>query len=157
MAIVLAVLLYVLAFMLFYTIEPVSINLNGGKSVIEVQDIPFMPGMTVEKPFYIGNEGSQSVYYKIYFDCVSGKLADVMEVTVLNGSTVLYEGTAESLTRDSVKAVDDILLSGERRYLTVKFHLPEDATFSGGKSVDMKFEFCVDAVRTKNNPDRSFE
>lgn len=157
LAVVLAVLLYILAFMLFYTIEPVSIDLNGGNTVIEARDLPFAPGMTVEKSFYIGNEGSRAVYYRFYFDRVSGDLADLVEVTVLNGETVLYEGTAKSLTRDRVQVVDDILLSGDRRYLTLRFRLPGDAKLSEeGRSMSLEFDFCADAVQTNKNPDKSF-
>ena len=99
LTVILSVLLYILSFILFYAIEPVSIDLNGGEPVIEVRDVPYMPGMVVEKPFYIENDGSQAVYYRLYLDNVSGELADLVEVAVLNGNTVLYEGKAKELSR----------------------------------------------------------
>ena len=142
--------------MLFYTIEPVSINLNGGKPVIEDNEYLFEPGMTVEKPFYIGNEGSWDVYYKIYLNNVSGEFADLIEITILNGKTVLYEGTAQSLTRDRVSVVDDILLSGDRRHLTIRFHLPDTAEILE-ENGNLKFDFCADAVQIQNNSNKNFE
>lgn len=157
LTVILSVLLYILSFILFYAIEPVSIDLNGGEPVIEVRDVPYMPGMAVENPFYIENDGSQAVYYRFYLDNVSGELADLVEVAVLNGNTVLYEGKAKELSRDNVSAADDILLSGDRRYLSVRFRFPEDANFSEGESINLEFDFCADAVRVNKNPNRTFD
>ena len=66
----------------------ISIDLNGGKPVIEEHEYLFEPGMTVEKPFYIQNQSTWAVYYKIYFDHVEGGLADVLEITILDGDKV---------------------------------------------------------------------
>ncbi len=164
-AILLAVSLCLTTFALLYatiTVEGnyfktgiVSIDLNGGKPVITENEYLFEPGMTVEKPFYIQNESTWAVYYKIYFDNVEGGLADVLEITILDGNTVLYTGTAASLTRRQVTASDDILLIGERRNLTIRFHYPEN---SGNitQNWQLKFDLCADAVQEKNNPDKDF-
>ena len=45
----------------------IGIDLNGGKPVITADEYLFEPGMTVEKPFYIQNNGTWAVYYKLYF------------------------------------------------------------------------------------------
>ena len=49
---------------LFRTGE-IKIDLNGGKPVITEDEYLFEPGMTVEKPFYIENQGTWDVYYKL--------------------------------------------------------------------------------------------
>lgn len=134
----------------------VSIDLNGGKPVIEEHEYLFEPGMTVEKPFYIQNQSTWSVYYKIYFDNVEGGLADVLEVTVLDENKVLYQGTASSLTRQNVVAADDILLVGERQDLKIRFHYPENST-NATQNWQLKFDLCADAVQEKNNPDKDFD
>lgn len=134
----------------------VQINLNDGKPVIEEHEYLFEPGMTVEKPFYIQNESTWAVYYKIYFDNVDGGLADVLEITILDGDKILYQGTASSLTRQNVIAADDILLVGEKRNLTIRFHFPENSGNSA-QNLKLAFDLCADAVQEKNNPDKDFD
>ena len=60
----------------------VKINLNDGKPVIEEHEFLFEPGMTVKKDFFIENESTCDVFYKLYFENVQGGLADVLEITV---------------------------------------------------------------------------
>ena len=134
----------------------ISIDLNGGKPVIEEHEYLFEPGMTVEKPIYIQNQSTWAVYYKIYLDNVEGGLADVLEITVLDGDKVLYEGSARSLTRQNVIAADDILLVGEKRDLTIRFHYPESST-NVTQNWELKFDLCAEAVQEKNNPNKDFD
>ena len=165
-AIILACSLCITTYALFYatvTVEGnyfktgiVSIDLNGGKPVIEAHEYLFEPGMTVEKPFYIKNESTWAVYYKIYFDNVDGGLADVLEITILDGDKVLYEGTARTLTRQNVIAADGILLVGEKRDLTIRFHYPESSG-NATQNYQLKFDLCADAVQEKNNPNKDFD
>lgn len=134
----------------------VSINLNDGKPVIEEHELAFAPGMTVQKEFFIENNSTGSVYYKIYFDNVEGGLADVLEITVADGDQILYRGTARELSRQGVQAAADELAIGERRALTVAFVFPEHAGNMAQNQI-LKFDLCADAVQTKNNPDRLFD
>lgn len=140
---------------LFHTGE-VRINLNNGEPVIQEHEFLFEPGMTVEKSFFIENESTWDVYYKIYFDNVSGGLADVLTVTIKDGEKTLYSGTANELTRKNVIAADDTLKIGERRSLTVIFHFPEEKG-NEAQNLDLTFTMCADATQTKNNPNRLFE
>ncbi len=39
----------------------IEIDLNGGRPVITAEEFRFEPGMTVEKPFYIQNNGTWAV------------------------------------------------------------------------------------------------
>ena len=140
---------------LFHTGE-VRINLNNGEPVIQEHEFLFEPGMTVKKDFFIENESTWDVYYKIYFDNVSGGLADVLTVTIKDGEKTLYSGTANELTRKNVIAADDTLKIGERRNLTVIFHFPEEKG-NEAQNLDLTFTMCADATQTKNNPNRLFE
>ncbi|MGN1113268.1 MAG: TasA family protein [Acutalibacteraceae bacterium] len=133
----------------------VDINLNDGKPVIEEHEFLFAPGMTVKKDFFIENNATWDVYYKIYFDNVEGGLADVLEVTVKDGEKVLYNGLAADLTRKRVRAADDTLRIGERRNLTVYFRYPESAG-NETQNLTLSFDLCADAVQTKNNPNKLF-
>lgn len=139
---------------LFHT-GTVKINLNDGKPVIEEYEFLFEPGMTVEKDFFIENESTCDIYYKLYFDNVNGGLADVLQITVKNEEKTLYQGTAENLKRNAVAAADDVLKIGERQELTVYFYFPEEAGNSA-QNLTLTFDMCADAVQTKNNPKRVF-
>lgn len=140
---------------LFHT-GSVDINLNDGKPVIHENEFIFEPGMTVKKEFFIENNSTWSVYYKIYFDNVSGGLADVLLVTVKDGEKTLYTGTANELNRQSVTAADDILQMKEKKTLTVVFYYPEDKG-NDTQNLDLSFTICADATQTKNNPNRLFD
>lgn len=134
----------------------VEINLNDGKPVIEEHEFLFEPGMTVKKDFFIENNSTWAVYYKLYFANVSGGLADLLQITVADGDTVLYSGTAQSLQRLFVEAADTPLKTGEKKYLTVSFYFPKDAGNSA-QNLTLSFDMCADAVQTKNNPNKVFE
>ena len=165
--IVLAICLCITTFALIYAAVSVNdntfqtggvkINLNDGKPVIQEDEFLFEPGMTVEKDFFIKNESTWEVYYRLYFDDVTGGLADVLEITIkekTSGKT-LYEGTAKELSRANVSAADDLLAIDERRDFTVYFHYPEEA---GNDSQDnsLTFTICAEATQTKNNPEKQF-
>ena len=134
----------------------VKINLNDGKPVIEEHEFLFEPGMTVKKDFFIENQSTADVYYKLCFDNVEGGLADVLEITVADGDRTLYQGTAAELNREAVGAADDILRLKERRELTVYFHFPEGAGNSA-QNLTLTFDIFADAVQTKNNPNKLFD
>ncbi len=140
---------------LFHTGEA-KINLNDGKAVIQEDEFVFEPGMTVTKDFFVENNGTWDVYYRLYFDDVSGGLADVLEVSIKDGDKVLCTGTVSGLSRQSATAADDTLKIGERRNLTMTFHYPE---ISGNETqgLNLAFTVCADATQTKNNPHRLFD
>lgn len=134
----------------------VKINLNDGKPVIEEHEFLFEPGMTVEKEFFIENQSTWDVYYKLYFEDIEGGLADVLEVSVCDGDKVLLSGKMSDMTKDNVGAADDILKLNERRILTVTFHFPEEAG-NAAQRLYLTFTMGADAVQTKNNQNRLFD
>ena len=110
--------------------------------------------MTVKKDFFIENDSTGTVYYRLYFAGVSGDLADVLEVTVKDGNKTLYSGTPTQL--ENTQAADDLLAVGQRRTLTMYFHFPE-AAGNSAQAKDLTFTLCADATQTKNNPQRLFD
>lgn len=140
----------------FFRTGLVRINLNDGKPIITENEFLFEPGMTVKKDFFIENESTWDVYYRIYFENIEGGLADVLEITVKDGDKVLYNGMMSELVADSVQAADDTLKLHEKRVLSMYFHFPED---SGNFAQGMTLEFDVgaEAVQTKNNPHKLFD
>ncbi len=131
----------------------VRINLNDGNPVIEEYEFLFAPGITVEKEFFIENQSTCDVYYKLYFKDIEGELADVLDVSVRDGNKILFSGKAADLTREKVGAADDILKLNERRNLTVSFHFPEEAG-NDTQGLYLAFTMGADAVQTKNNPNK---
>lgn len=134
----------------------VSINLNDGVPVISVEELLFEPGMTIVKDFFIENESTVDVYYRIYFENVEGGAADVLEITIKDGDSTLYSGKAAELTKEEAKAFGEVLHLGETVLLRAEFHLPENVGNAVQKT-GLSFDVCADAVQTQNNPDRLFE
>lgn len=135
----------------------IDIDLNGGKPVIEADEFLFEPGMTVEKSFYIKNNGTWAVYYKLYFSNVKGDLGDVLDVTIENADgNVLLQGKLSKLNRHNVPVAEDELQVGERRDMTIIFHFPEDAK-NTAQSDNVSFALSALAVQTKNNDGKEFE
>ena len=134
----------------------VDIDLNGGVPIVKENEFRLYPGATVEKEFYLQNNSSDSVYYRLFFKNVDGSLADDVEITILWGEKTLYSGKANGLSRDQVDAADDILRIGEKRFLTAVFHLPEEAK-NAEQNGFLCFDLCAEAVQSKNNPDRNFD
>ncbi len=134
----------------------IQINLNDGKPVISQDEHLMEPGATVKKEFFVENLSTWDVYYKLYFQNVSGGLSDVLIVKICDGETVLAEGTPNELIRANISTVEDALKVGERKSLQIYFYFPENAGNSA-QDQTLSFDFAVDAVQTKNNPDKSFD
>ncbi len=134
----------------------VDINLNGGEAVIQENEFLFEPGMTVKKDFFVKNESTWPVYYRIYFDKVSGGLSDILEITIKDGETVLWQGTANELTRDKVDAAETALAISEEKKLKIYFYYPPDSG-NAGQDQYLWFNLCAEATQTKNNDERKFD
>ena len=164
--VVLAIALCITTFALLYSMVKVDdnsfktgsikINRNDGNPVIEEEDFLFEPGMSVQKDFFIENEGTWDVYYKVYFENVKGDLAEVLDITLKDGERVVYSGKAADMTRDEIESDEEILKEGERRQMTIIFSFPEN---SGNETQNayLEFNMSADAVQTKNNPNRLFD
>lgn len=136
----------------------VKINLNDKKPIISEHEFLFEPGMTVRKDFFVENQSTDSVYYRLYFDNISGGLADVLEIKITDGHNidkVLYSGTMTELTRDLVGAADDTLLLAERRDLSIFFHFPIGSG-NATQNLTLSFDMCAEAVQTRNNSAKTF-
>ena len=134
----------------------VKINLNDGKPIIEEHELLFEPGITVKKDFFIENQSTDDVYYKLYFGDIDGLLADVLEITIMDGDRILYSGLIKELTKRNVGVVDEALKVNEKKNLTVCFRFPEDVGNSA-HNLYLSFSMNADAVQTKNNPNRVFD
>ena len=139
-----------------FTTGVVKINLNDGNPIIEDGDIVFEPGATVVKEFFIENKSTCEVYYKIYFDNVSGGLADILMVTIKDGDNIIAHGKASELTKTVTVAAPKELSLNEKRDLTITFHYPTEAG-NATQNKFMQFDVYASAVQVKNNPNKDFE
>lgn len=133
----------------------IKINLNDGKPIIEEDEYLFEPGMKVEKEFFIQNQSSCDVYYRLYLVGIEGELADELNITVSQEDVVLFDGKAADFTKEYVNFADDILKMDERKMFKIKFYFPKEAGNKAQK-LDMSFALKADAVQTKNNPQKLF-
>lgn len=134
----------------------VRINLNNGQPVIREDEFLFEPGMRVKKSFFIRNDSSWAVYYKLYFENVEGKLADYIGVEILDGDKVLRSGKMSEMNKRKSIAVDDELAVGETRILTLMLKFPSNVG-NEAQGTSLSFDLAADAVQTKNNPNREFD
>ena len=134
---------------------PLKINLNDGYALLYAHEYTFEPGMTIERDFFIKNEGTLDAYYRLYFANVEGEIADYLEITIKDGDTILYTGSLTSLSRENVVAVDKILAAGETHDLTAIFHMPT-GTENTVQNKSIVFDFFADATQVANNPDKRF-
>ncbi len=139
-----------------FSTATVSINVNNDAPIINEEEFKFEPGATLKKDFFIMNTGTCSVYYKIYLQNITGDLADIIEIQILDGDEVLYSGTANQLTRYKVLAAEDTLAVGATKNLTMSFYYPPEEG-NAGQEDKLYFDLTVDAVQVANNPDKSFE
>lgn len=123
----------------------------------------FEPGITVEKKFFIENKGGikgYDVYYKIYFENVSGKLDDQLEITLKDADdNVLYNGIARDFTKEvSLTSFNSLstVIGSNKHYLTISFHYPEECGNIGQGEI-LQFDLVAKAVQTKNNTEKEFD
>lgn len=133
----------------------VKLNLNDGKPVIEESEFLFEPGMTVFKPFTLANEGSCDVYYRFRFDEVEGKLAEVLEVKLMKGEQVLFNGKMTDLIGTDAPGYEDILRWQETKEFTIWFHFPREIG-NEAQNQYLSFNLVADGVQVRNNVYRVF-
>ena len=129
----------------------VSINMNDGHPILSQYEYDDWSG--VEKPFFITNDSTVSVYARLYLNNVSGSLADSVTVSVhdyedgTNFGTVWNKGAGGRL----FVALPNVLRFLERKDLTVVFSV------ESGAHGEMQFELACDIVQTTNNPEHIYD
>lgn len=127
----------------------IKVNLNDGKAIMDERDPLFEPGMTIQKPFFIKNESSEAIYYKLNFTGVSGGLSEAIIVTILDSSlNELVSGTIAEFENE--KELIGSLSKNEKQNLIAQFHFPESKG-NEYKDKSVQFKMSAIAVQTKNN------
>lgn len=133
----------------------ISISLNDDKPVFD-EDMLFEPGMVVKKNFTLRNDGTDDVYYRLYFTNIDGDFAEVLAVEITGGEHMIFQGTLADMNGEKSEGADGLLLEGEEREMTITFRVPEDCgNVMQGRTV--LFDLNADAVQAVNNPSQLFE
>jgi hypothetical protein len=139
-------------------------DMNGnslkGKSLIDAQNLG--PGATIRGDFQVVNIGSANMYYKLYFDDVSGGLADVLDVTItkyvdgaenlsdIDESQIVYSTSKLSeMEEGDTSIINEALKRGGSQGYTVWFHFPEEAK-NPAQNLSVSFSFNAEAVQKRN-------
>ena len=138
----------------------IKINLNDGK-VLRFKDVNgndisyFEPGMTFKADFFVRNDGSNDMYYKIYFDQVSGDLVNVLSITIKDGDRTIFTGNMKDMDRTHTQPVDDVLSINEQKTLTIIFSFDEEAD-NRYMSKELSFALMAEGTQVRNNPNKEF-
>ena len=113
------------------------------------------PGYSIRRDFTVENRGTAEVYYRLYLENAAGPLLDVLDFAIYDGDTLLFEGAADSLTRETPCEGAAPFAPGETRTLTAVVKMREGAgnTYQNG---GITFDMTADAVQVRNNPERDF-
>ncbi len=142
----------------YFSTGEIKINLNNGEAIIDEEDPLFQPGTTVEKKFFIKNNGAEAIYYKLNFTSVIGDLSEVIEVTILDKNNIeLASGSIREFEHD--KELLGSLSGFEKQDLVARFHFPkgEENEYNEYKDTSLQFEVSAIAVQKKNNFNKEFE
>ena len=137
----------------------IDIDLNHGKPIVPEGKWLLEPGMTVKEDFTITNNGSWKVFYKLYFEEVSGKLKDVLEITIYKKGrpdVPLLKGKVNDLVDADQLNIASELEAGEEQVLTAQFHFPKEYG-NEYMSESLEFKMSAIAVQAKNNINKEFE
>lgn len=135
----------------------VEIEVNDGKTVFSEQDSLLEPERTLIKKFTIENKGSADVYYRLYLENIQGDLRKALNFKIYDGDELLFDGSAIDLSKENPCISDKKLLKGEIRTLVTLVKMNGDINSNNYQTKNMKFDITVDAVQSKNNPNRAFE
>lgn len=131
-----------------------NIVLNDGKPVLG-EDILFEPGMTIRKDFTLENKGTTNSFYKIYFSELPMEVAELIHVSILDGTQTLSSATLYEMTKENAIIMNDNLLAGEKEVFTLCLELGEEI-----ENVEQGMEYVLDmfvaAAQRDNNPEAEF-
>ena len=127
----------------------------GGNVIFDAADMNIEPGYSIRRDFTVENRGTAEVYYRVYLENAAGPLLDVLDFAIYDGDTLLFEGAADSLTRETPCEGAAPLAPGETRTLTAVVKMREGAgnTYQNG---GITFDMTAYAVQVRNNPERAF-
>lgn len=133
----------------------VKIQLNEGKIIFDGSDNNVEPNHTLVRDFTIENKGTADVYFRLYLENINGQLQDSLNFKIYDEEELLYDGSARDLNKESPCVSNKILTKGETRKLKAVVNMDKN---SGNEYQNdyMAFDITVDAVQSKNNPNREF-
>ncbi len=138
----------------FFRANKVEICFNDGKELME-SPISLSPGETWSKHASIENTGKSSIYYRFYLTEMEGALKDDIQLCVMVDGNVCYEGLANEFTVENAIISGDKLEKGEEVDLLIVAFLSNES-IGNDENASFSFDIKVDAVQSKNNPNKVF-
>lgn len=139
----------------FFRSNKVEISFNEGTSLME-SPASLSPGETWSKHTSIENTGKSSIYYRFYLDKLDGQLKDYIELCVMLNGNVCFEGLATEFNVKNAVVGEEALSKGEKVDILIVVFLSDD-TVINDENAGFSFDIKVDAVQSKNNPDKIFK
>lgn len=133
----------------------VKLNLNDNKPIIGENEFLFEPGARLEKTFFVENQSTWDVWYKLYIENISGSLAESIHVKLTDGDEVIFDGPMTDLVAGSNVSSRQLGVL-ERRSLTILLTCADDAG-NDMQNQMVSFDIRAICVQTKNNPSGKFE
>ena len=134
----------------------VKIELNGGQTIFNGEDMNLEPGRAAVRPFTVENVGNADAYVRLYLENVEGSLENALTFAIYEGEEQLYSGKASELTKENPCIDKRALAAGEIRTLTAVVTMEEEAG-NAYEDGGLTFDMTADAVQVRNNPDIAFE
>lgn len=131
-----------------------DIVLNDSKPVLG-DEILFEPGMTIRKDFTLENKGTTSSFYKIYFSELPQEVAELINVSILDGTQTLASSTLFEMTKETANIMNDNLLAGEKEVFTLCLELTQEIE-NVEQGMEYVLDMFVEAAQRDNNPEAEF-
>lgn len=115
------------------------------------------PGAMLRQRLTVHNVSGIDVYYKMYFESVTGGLAGVTHIKVSEEQSgfVLYEGSAADFLADNSALGIGTLAPNEQRRIVIEYVFEKDAA-NDVMGYDLSIVIGAKAVQVRNNPEKEF-
>lgn len=122
------------------------------------------------KNIFVVNKGFLPMYYRLYFEGVSGRLKDIISVRIedKDGNTLIGFDKASDFTKENSVSIGELLNGrpnsdtdvGDLANLKLVLTYPENASALNADdsvSYGLKFNLIAEGVQVRNNDEREFD
>ncbi len=135
----------------------VDIDFNGNRPVFVEDDFFLEPGRERIQPFYLRNNSTVDVYYRLYMDDFVGALKDALVVRIYDKDhNCLFTANMTDLTRETPFVDTAVLKVGETKELYAGV-LMKTGVGNAYQNEMVSFSMYADATQVKNNFNKDFD
>lgn len=141
---------------IFTTASAPKVTINDGKKVFNEKDLSFGPGERIMKPMKIKNQSDMELHYRVYLENVKGPLEDVLIFNIYFNDQLKHSVKLSDFGKSNAYISHIPLKAGEERTYFVEAVFPVGYNNQHSNQY-VYFDFVVNAVQAKNNPDKLFD